>query len=516
MSLLGLAPCALSSPAKAGEPEVPAVILAASSALRATAVSGVAPVLVPPSAMRVDPGETADQTLHATDPDGDPLTFSKTFGPSYMTVTTIDPGSGSATGSIHLAPPIPTDIGPGSASVAVSDGVFSDQKSFRIVISTTPPVLEQPADMSVTEGGSADQTLTATDGDGDPLTFRLVSGPAYATVTTVEPGAGLAFASVHLAPAEGDAGTTTADVGASDGIVEDVKRFETTVARLNHSPAIDSLLPMVVAPQTEVFQTIHASDPDLDPLTFFIAGGPAYATVSTTSSAGGDATGVIRLAPTLDDIGSASAEVGVTDGGLSATRLLSIQVVRSQPSVTCAPAGIIQEPPLRRVPEPRFTSGFRAFDASLAPQSFVMDDIDGDGVKDVVSASNDCGIVILFGSHGGTFSRSLRCDTGGTGARAVAVADFDGDGIKDLAAPNESSDNFAVLFGESGGAFKSPVLYPTGTKPVHIAAGDLNRDGRPDLVTTDEENSVVSIFLNDGSGVTIKSESGLATRRLWT
>ena len=499
--LLSLAPCVLSSPASAGEPESSAVKLAGSSAVRATAVSGVAPVLASPSGMRVNPGETADQTLHATDADGDPLTFSKVLGPSYMTVTTTDPGSGSATGSIHLAPPIPTDIGPVSGTVAVSDGVFSYQKSFRIVISTTPPVLDQPADMSVTEGGSADQTLTATDEDGDPLAFRLVSGPAYATVTTVDPGAGLASGSVHLAPLEGDAGTITADVGASDGIVEDVKRFEITVARLNHAPVLDPLLPMVVAPQTEAFQTIHASDPDLDPLTFFLAGGPAYVTVSTTSSAGGGATGVIRLAPTFNDIGSAAAGVGVTDGGLSDTRLLSIRVMLTQPIVPCPPAGMVQEPPLRRVPEPRFTSGYRAFDASQAPQSFVLDDLDGDGVEDVVSASNQCGIVILFGSRDGTFSRSVRYDTGGTGARAVAVADFDGDGNKDLAAPNQFMDTFAVLFGESGGGFKSPVLYPTGETPVHIAAGDLNRDGRPDLVTTDEAGSSVSIFLNDGSGV---------------
>ena len=75
--LFSLASCVLSSPAKGGEPEFSSVKLAASSALRATAVSGVAPVLVPPSVMRVNPGETADQTLLATDPDGDPLTFSK-------------------------------------------------------------------------------------------------------------------------------------------------------------------------------------------------------------------------------------------------------------------------------------------------------------------------------------------------------------------------------------------------------------------------------------------------------
>ena len=82
MSLLGLTACALlcaSSSSIASGTELSAE-LAASSALRAAAVSGVAPVLVPPSAMRVNPGETADQVLHATDSDGDPLTFSKAFG----------------------------------------------------------------------------------------------------------------------------------------------------------------------------------------------------------------------------------------------------------------------------------------------------------------------------------------------------------------------------------------------------------------------------------------------------
>ena len=509
MSLLGLAACTLlptSSLAIAGGTEPSAVVLAASSAPRAAAVSGVAPVLVSPATMRVNPGETADQALHATDSDGDPLTFSKAFGPSYMTVTTTDPGSGSATGNIHLAPPIPTGVGPTSGGVAVGDGTFLDQQPFRIVISTTPPVLEQPGDMFVTERGSAEQTLMATDADGDPLTFRLVSGPAYATVTTVDPGAGVASGTVHLSPIEGDAGTRTADVGASDGIVGDVKRFEITVARLNHRPALDSLLAMVVAPLTEEFQALHATDPDLDPLTFYLAGGPRYVTVSTTSSAGGSATGVVRLVPTFEDIGPATAEVGVTDGRLTDTRQFSIQVVPGSSGGTCGPAGVMQEPPLRRVPEPRFTSGFRAFDASLTPQSFELDDIDGDGVEDVVSASNDCGVVILFGSPDGTFSRSVRYDTGGTGARAVAVADFDGDGIKDLAVPNQWVNTFAVLFGEGGGAFKSPVVYPTtAARPVHIATGDLNRDGRPDLVITAEVGNVLGIYLNSGSGVFIPS-----------
>src|SRR5437762_3528960 len=66
---------------------------------------------------------------------------------------------------------------------------------------TLPPQLAQPADMTVDEGATADQTITGTDPDGDPLTFSKVSlGPTFMTVTTTNPGTGTAAGNVHLAP----------------------------------------------------------------------------------------------------------------------------------------------------------------------------------------------------------------------------------------------------------------------------------------------------------------------------
>src|SRR5262249_18713708 len=52
----------------------------------------------------------------------------------------------------------------------------------------TAPVLAQPANMTVNEGLTADQALSATDADGNALTFSKVLGPTYATVTTTTPG----------------------------------------------------------------------------------------------------------------------------------------------------------------------------------------------------------------------------------------------------------------------------------------------------------------------------------------
>src|SRR6266404_3369362 len=86
------APPAMAAPSIVAE-------LSAATASRAVAVSGATPVLIPPSGMRVHAGETADQAIQATDAGGDALTFSKGSGPDYMTVTTVDAGSGTATGN---------------------------------------------------------------------------------------------------------------------------------------------------------------------------------------------------------------------------------------------------------------------------------------------------------------------------------------------------------------------------------------------------------------------------------
>src|SRR6185295_10632968 len=159
----------LSSAARAASD--PDVALSGAPAIRAATLS--APALDPPADMRVHAGLTADQAIQATDVDGDPLTFSVNAGPSYMTVTTTDPGSGSATGNIHLAPSL-LDAGATTAIVAVYDGVNYRIATFGIAIF---PTLEPVADMTVDEGSTADQTLIASDSEGHTLSYTLVDGP---------------------------------------------------------------------------------------------------------------------------------------------------------------------------------------------------------------------------------------------------------------------------------------------------------------------------------------------------
>src|SRR5256712_14186708 len=90
----------------------------------------------------------------------------------------------------------------------------TDSKSLTVTVNNVNrnPVLAQPANMTVNEGATANQTLTATDADGQALTFTKAAGPTYATVTTTTPGTGTGTGNIALAPGFSDAGTATASM----------------------------------------------------------------------------------------------------------------------------------------------------------------------------------------------------------------------------------------------------------------------------------------------------------------
>src|SRR5437899_651951 len=104
-----------------------------------------------------------------------------------------------------------------SRFLAVSLVVLASNLAWTPQARAAAPVLDPIANMTVNEGATADQTLRATDADGDPLMFTLVSGPTYATVTTTTPGTGTGTGNVHLAPGFSDQGTAAATVRVSDG-----------------------------------------------------------------------------------------------------------------------------------------------------------------------------------------------------------------------------------------------------------------------------------------------------------
>ncbi|MGH7680493.1 MAG: hypothetical protein ACRENN_00730, partial [Candidatus Eiseniibacteriota bacterium] len=76
----------------------------------------------------------------------------------------------------------------------------------------TAPVLAQPDPVLVPEGSIVEKDLHATDTEGDPVSFSLLSGPPFVAVTTVDPGTGAGLGRLRVSPGPRDAGHALATI----------------------------------------------------------------------------------------------------------------------------------------------------------------------------------------------------------------------------------------------------------------------------------------------------------------
>ncbi|MGE3948104.1 MAG: HYR domain-containing protein [Blastocatellales bacterium] len=132
-----------------------------------------------------------------------------------------------------------------------------------------PPALGAINNVTVNEGASATVNISATDGNGDLVTFSVVNNPAFGTFTDN----GNNTATLTLNPGFTDAGVYTVTVNANDGDVTDSKNFVVTVIDVNRPPqvtaaAIGSPLEATSAAGRQVGLSGTATDPDGDPVSY--------------------------------------------------------------------------------------------------------------------------------------------------------------------------------------------------------------------------------------------------------
>jgi hypothetical protein len=121
-------------------------------------------------------------------------------------------------------------------------------------------------------------------------------------------------------------------------------------------------------------------------------------------------------------------------------------------------------------------------------------DLNGDGLKDVVSASfNDGALNVFFNNKTSPGSFNPPVALMSPGASQLAIQDMNGDGLPDLI----SADYYVSLFVQtSAGSFAAPVsLYPGGAN--WVAVGDLNGDGTMDVALTDSVG--VKVLMHTGA-----------------
>lgn len=153
-------------------------------------------------------------------------------------------------------------------------------------------------------------TPSASDSDGDALTFSIANKPGWASFNA-------STGALSGTPAAGDVGNTSSiTISVSDGKMSaSLTAFTIAVAAqpAQNSPPTITGTPgaTVVAGQSYTF-TPTASDPNQDTLTFTISNKPSWATFSTSN-------GRLSGTPTASDVGTyANILIGTTDGTASA------------------------------------------------------------------------------------------------------------------------------------------------------------------------------------------------------
>jgi len=263
-----------------------------------------------PSQSTVTAGSALSLQPSASDPENDPLTFEIANRPGWAS---FDVNNGRLSGT-------PTDANVGTYAnirISVRDATHvTAGNTFSIVVnaaSTPPPANRSPVISgtpapSVTEGSAYSFTPTASDPDGNTLTFSITGRPTWASFDTANgrlsgtPGIGSAgsYSNIRITVSDGSLSATLA-------------AFTITVLPANRAPTISG------SPATTGREGIAwsfqptASDPDGNALSFSIANRPAWATFNA---------GTGRLSGT-PPAGSASTYSGivisVSDGAASAS-----------------------------------------------------------------------------------------------------------------------------------------------------------------------------------------------------
>jgi hypothetical protein len=277
----------------------------------------------------VDSGHPYSFTPDATDPDGNPLTFSLRNAPAWLSV---DVATGRLSGT-----PTRDDLGshPG-IDLCATDGISSGcLGAFTIDVLNQAPVIESTPPTIAEVGVRYTYTAVATDNNGDVLQFLYGDIPAW--IDTFNPSTG----TVSGVPTERDIGTSRDfRIGVTDFIAGVEQRFDIEVvpgASANTPPVIGGTPPATVDSGKPYSFMPSASDPDADPLTFALRNAPDWLGVDGT-------TGALTGAPIQEDLGLYEGiDLCVDDG--EETRCLgafSIEVLNQGPEFESAPPTVAE------------------------------------------------------------------------------------------------------------------------------------------------------------------------------
>ncbi len=282
-------------------------------------------------------GERYSFAPTVSDPDGDALIFEIANRPAWAS---FDAGTGELFGTLGAG-----DAGSyADITITVSDGEATASlgpftvEVRQLVTNTAPTIVGSPP-AAVSEGAPYSFTPSASDADGDSLTFDIANLPAWASFDT-------ATGRLFGTPAAGDAGLyTDVTITVTDGEAQAALgpfAIEVRAVATNSAPTISGTPATSVNEGATYEFTPGASDADGDALVFDVANRPSWSSFDTT-------TGRLSGTPASGDTGSyGNIVISVSDGQDSASLpafTITVQALatNSAPTISGSPAKAVTE-----------------------------------------------------------------------------------------------------------------------------------------------------------------------------
>jgi len=446
------------------------------------------PVLDQPGDMIAFVGRTAEQEIRARDPDGNPLSFSKDWGPGYMSVTTTSPGTGFGTGKIQLSPG-DADLGPAPATILVSDGLRFAAASFGIeVFQVGQPVLFKIGDFCVAAGLPLSVLIRAVDPESDRLVFSQSGLPNYGSFT--DNGNGTATLSLNAQRAEPPSATFMT-VTVSDGAMSSAETFAIYVSAYgcsifagggggsdNKPPVSMSGGPYAgLAEQTVEFDGTQSYDPEGQPLRFAWNFGDGVVAVGPAPS------------HTYANGGRYKVDLLVTDGLLSDRDTTSVTISGALPARAFAPEGRIKI---------RLTSGKPTLCVQIEPVngSYRNAEVDLSSVVMIFAGSGSVGQIPAIHEKA-----AVAEDRDGNGTEEITAC-FRKEDLRQLFSRVQNGRSSVTVDFEghvlSGGKFRAPMdlelIAGKGPLSATVSPNPLNPDAKLSFLTLKPGPVKVSVF----------------------
>ncbi|MFA5795537.1 MAG: putative Ig domain-containing protein, partial [Candidatus Brocadiia bacterium] len=264
------------------------------------------PVLSPIANKIVNEHGALTFTLAATDLDGDSMTYSvqglprgATFNPSTKTFTWTPDYDQSGTYQVTFL---------------ASDGTLDNSQTVNITVSNVnrPPVLSPIVNKVLNENGTLTFTLSATDPDGDSMTYSVQGLPQGATFNP-------STKTFTWTPGYDQAGNYQITFIASDGTIETYQDVNITVDNVNRPPVFSTIANKLLKENETLTFTLAATDPDGDSMTYSVQGLPQGASFDP-------ATGTFTWTPGYNQSGNYQVTFIASDGTLTSSKTVNISI----------------------------------------------------------------------------------------------------------------------------------------------------------------------------------------------